>query len=57
MIDLGYIAEFDDQQVIIQKRCLSAGWVLARGILEEDIQVELGDDATYLVVGVGFISF
>jgi hypothetical protein len=34
MIDLGYMVEFDDQQVLIQKRCLDPSWVLARGVGE-----------------------
>jgi hypothetical protein len=34
MIDLGYMVEFDDQQVLIQKRCLDPSWVLARGVQE-----------------------
>jgi hypothetical protein len=34
MIDLGCIVEFDDQQVIIQRRCPDLGQVLARGIQE-----------------------
>jgi hypothetical protein len=34
IINLEYLAEFDDQQILIQKRCSHIGQVLARGVNE-----------------------
>ena len=34
MTNLGYMVEFDDQQIVMQKRCLDPSWVLSRGVQE-----------------------
>jgi hypothetical protein len=49
MKDLGCIVEFNDQQVILQRRCLDPGRVLVRGILEGGLYRVLVDQVRALM--------
>lgn len=47
--DLGYMVEFDDELVLMQKRCLDPSQGLAKGVCESDLYKMPGDLVRNLV--------